>query len=141
MNELCAGLLVYRQADGRFQFLLSHPANNKRDIYAIPKGHLERSESKLVAALRETLEETGVKAKPVAELPSIIYSLKSGNTKTVTFFLAEYISGVDKNGNATKHDDENDVVKFFDVDALPAIFNTQKPVIENAKKFLAKKIE
>ena len=141
MNELCAGLLVYRNVDGKFQFLLSHPANNKRNIYAISKGHLERGETKLKAAVREALEETGVRAKPVVELPSIHYELeRSGNTKTVTFFLAEYISGVDKNGNAIAHDKENDIVKFFDADSLPPMFNTQKPVIDSAIKYLERNV-
>jgi len=140
MNELCAGLLVYRYIDDRLQFLLSHPANNKNQIYAIAKGHLETGETKLKAAIRETLEETGVRAKPIVELPSIHYELKrSKSTKTVTFFLAEYISGVDEDGNAIAHDKENDVVKFFDADNLPSIFNTQKPVIESAIKYLERK--
>lgn len=134
--EYCAGLLVFRILNDKHQFLLVHPSNHTKQIYAIPKGHLNNEEEVLVAAIRETLEETGVKAKPIVQLPKIEYTLRSGNKKQVTIFLAEYISGVDEDGVALKHDWESDDVRFFDIDKLPTVFYTQRQIITDAIKWI-----
>ncbi|MEK6879302.1 MAG: NUDIX domain-containing protein [Nanoarchaeota archaeon] len=134
--EFCAGLLVFRVIDDKQQFLLVHPSRHAKGKYAIPKGHINDGEKTLTAAIRETYEETGVKAEPLHKLPEIEYDLKSGKRKRVTIFLAQYVSGVNDDGVSLKHDFESDDVRFFNIDNLPDIFSTQKPIIANAIKLL-----
>ncbi|HEX3928595.1 MAG TPA: NUDIX domain-containing protein [Gemmatimonadales bacterium] len=57
-REVSAGGIVFRRdADGTPRFLLIKDSYNH---WGFPKGHLEDGESPVVAALRETHEETGL---------------------------------------------------------------------------------
>jgi 8-oxo-dGTP pyrophosphatase MutT (NUDIX family) len=63
-HETSAGGVVYRLEDDRPVFLLI------RDSYGhwgFPKGHLERGERAETAALREVMEETGLRAVSVVD--------------------------------------------------------------------------
>ena len=74
-----AGILLYREADGESEVLLVHPSGwyNKSAPWSIPKGLPEPGESMDEAALRETLEETGVAVEgPLVPLDFVSY--KSG---------------------------------------------------------------
>lgn len=74
-----AGIVLYREVDGELEILLVHPSGwyNKSTPWSIPKGLPEPGESMDEAALRETLEETGVAAEgPLTPLDVVVY--KSG---------------------------------------------------------------
>ena len=74
-----AGILVYREVGGELEILLVHPSGwyNKSAPWSIPKGLPEPGESMDQAALRETLEETGVAVEgPLVPLEFVVY--KSG---------------------------------------------------------------
>jgi predicted NUDIX family NTP pyrophosphohydrolase len=57
-----AGIHIYRVAGSGLEVLLVHPSGwyNKKAPWSLPKGLPEEGESLEQAALRETLEETGV---------------------------------------------------------------------------------
>jgi len=86
-----AGAVVYRKANGDYQFALIH------DIYGywtFLKGHIEKRESKKKAALRETKEEIGLgNTKIVERLGEIEYIAREPEAglvkKKVTYFLVE----------------------------------------------------
>jgi 8-oxo-dGTP diphosphatase len=89
-RESSAGGVVVRVADGRPLFLLI------RDSYGnwgFPKGHLERGERADSAALREVLEETGLRAVTVlAAIETIEWRFRFRGTliqKDCQFFLME----------------------------------------------------
>ena len=59
-----AGILLYRQRDGRLELFLAHPGGpfwQEKDagVWSIPKGLWEPDEEPLAAARREFHEETG----------------------------------------------------------------------------------
>lgn len=67
MPRISAGLLMYRQQDGRLEVLLVHPGGpfwrNKDDgAWSIPKGEVGPGEDLLDAARREFQEELGLAA-------------------------------------------------------------------------------
>lgn len=67
MSKTSAGIVFYRFEKNKLQVLLLHPGGpfwQKKDIgaWSIPKGELEPGEELLKAAIRETEEETGIKA-------------------------------------------------------------------------------
>jgi predicted NUDIX family NTP pyrophosphohydrolase len=65
-----AGTLLYRQAAGGLEVLLVHPSGsyNRRAAWSIPKGEPLPGESMELAARRETVEETGVRARELFSL-------------------------------------------------------------------------
>jgi predicted NUDIX family NTP pyrophosphohydrolase len=67
MQRISAGILFYRFSKNIMQVLLVHPGGPywvKRDAgaWSIPKGEVGADEQLLEAAIRETEEETGLKA-------------------------------------------------------------------------------
>ncbi len=72
MKAQSAGLLLYRQRDGKLEVLLVHPGGpfwQRRDdgVWSIPKGELGENETGMDVARREFQEELGVPA-PAGDL-------------------------------------------------------------------------
>ncbi len=59
-QEYSAGVVVYCYDENGVEFLLLHYQSGHWDF---PKGHIEDNETKEEAALRELMEETGLKAE------------------------------------------------------------------------------
>lgn len=71
MPPRSAGLLLYRRRGGVPEILLVHPGgpfwrNKDAGAWQIPKGLIEKSESALVAAMREAEEELGARLEGLA---------------------------------------------------------------------------
>lgn len=68
MPKISAGILFYRLDSEELEVLLVHPGGPfwaKKDLgtWSIPKGEIEPNEDFLRAAIRETEEETGIRAE------------------------------------------------------------------------------
>ncbi|MFJ8538646.1 NUDIX hydrolase [Streptomyces sp. NPDC093591] len=83
-----AGCVLWRRSpvDGGLEICLIH--RPKYDDWSHPKGKLKRGEAPLDGALREVTEETGHRARPGAELPTLRY-LANGRPKEVRYWAAE----------------------------------------------------
>jgi 8-oxo-dGTP diphosphatase len=68
-----SGVLPWRVRRGHLQFALVH--RSRYDDWSWPKGKLERGEEAAVAAVRETLEETGLEIRLGMPLPPAWYGL------------------------------------------------------------------
>ena len=71
-----AGVVLYREAGADLEILLVHPSGwyNRGASWSIPKGIPELGESMDQAALRDTLEETGVTVQaPLIALDFVTY--------------------------------------------------------------------
>lgn len=88
---LAAGTVCYRRVnvgdENRIMVLLVH-RTKQRDV-SFPKGKLDPGESMPQAAVRETLEETGLTVSLGVNLGTINYVLPSGGEKTVQYWAAE----------------------------------------------------
>ncbi len=88
---LAAGTVCYRRVQDdsgeRIMILLVH-RTKQRDV-SFPKGKLDPGESMPRAAVRETLEETGLSVTLGTNLGVINYSLPDGREKTVQYWAAE----------------------------------------------------
>ncbi len=83
-----AGGLVYRQQEGRALYLIVSSLSHK-DKWVLPKGRIEKNETPEFAAVREVMEETGIKATPVKNATTIMYK-KKGRRITVVYFLMQF---------------------------------------------------
>lgn len=101
------------------EVLLVHPrgASFRKPLFGIPKGLVDDGEDLASAAVRETLEETGVRVVVQMSLGSV---LQRGGRKLVHGFWATVAPGaesaIDDKGKCRGGDDENDVCGFYPVE-------------------------
>lgn len=88
---LAAGTVCFRRVNDatgeRIMVLLVH-RTKQRDV-SFPKGKLDPGESMPQAAVRETLEETGLAITLGSNLGTITYTLPDDREKTVQYWVAE----------------------------------------------------
>jgi len=104
LREFSAGALVLRHMQEKWWIAVIEPGRHgepedRKDVIALPKGNVDAGEKPEQTALREVLEETGLRARPITQLASIKYvyvrKWSDGQKifKIVTFFLMRYQSG------------------------------------------------
>jgi 8-oxo-dGTP pyrophosphatase MutT (NUDIX family) len=104
LREISAGALVLRQVRKKWCIAVIEPGRHgepeeRKNVIALPKGNVDPGEKPEQTAVRELLEETGVRAEPITKLASIryVYARKwAGGEKifkVVTFYLMRYQSG------------------------------------------------
>jgi 8-oxo-dGTP diphosphatase len=79
-----AGGVVWRPVDGSVEVLLVH--RPRYDDWSFPKGKLHPGESHEACALREVIEETGMRCVLGHELPSVAYVDGRGRPKVVRYW-------------------------------------------------------
>ena len=135
------GLLWRRQADGSIKVVLVRPAG--RTTWVIPKGHLEKGETVVEAAMREASEETGLRigaVDPLGEI-SYVYSAreKAGGPLTRIFKRVHFFVMECTGGDPSDHDAEIDEVAWLTLDeALArATYPSEQALIAKARETLA----
>lgn len=104
LREFSAGALVLRYMQKQWWIAVIEPGRHgepedRKDVVALPKGNVDPGEKTEQTALREVLEETGLRAQTVTKLADIryVYSRKWADGakifKIVTFYLMKYQSG------------------------------------------------
>lgn len=87
-----AGCVLARtRKNGKPEYLIVH--RPRYDDWSLPKGKLDKGESFLKGALRETKEETGFGGKKPRPIGSVGYLTKAGNPKVVRWWLADAKKG------------------------------------------------
>ena len=92
-REISAGTVVFRRTSEGPKFLILYHGG---DYWNFAKGHIEKEEKSLEAAIRETKEETGLGAKELRLIPQFRaherFAFRRGSQhifKIVIFYLAE----------------------------------------------------
>lgn len=127
MLEISCGVILYTFKNHKPHYLLI------KDYYGnvgFAKGHIEKGETELMAALRETKEETSI-------IPNILegfkatteYLMPNGNTKRVIYFLGEY------NNQTPKQNEDFEKFEFL---ILPYNKAYKELTFENSKELLFK---
>jgi predicted NUDIX family NTP pyrophosphohydrolase len=130
-RKLAAGCLVRARFGGETRYLVVHPSGryNARSPYSIPKGIIEPGETPEAAAVRETLEETGVACRIVEPLGQIDYQK---SRKTVVGYLAEPLMPP-ASTTVESIDWEIDRAEFLPADeARERLHPDQRPFIDRA---------
>ena len=95
-RELSAGVVLVRRMRGRWWFAAVRPQGKKEGVWALPKGLIDEDESPAETALREGLEESGVRARLVTKLGDVryVYTWEGERVfKIVSFYLARATGG------------------------------------------------
>ena len=92
-REISAGIVVFRRTSEGPKFLILYHGG---DYWNFAKGHIEKEEKSLEAAVRETREETGLGQKDLRVIPQFRaherFAFRRGSQhifKVVIFYLAE----------------------------------------------------
>ena len=154
MDTTCGIYLV----NNKNQILLVHPINAPKFMWSIPKGLMNKGETYLEAALRETFEETNVKLdmespkiKRIMEFELIKYKKTKKQLKAFALIIDDDFS--DETLKCTSTFDnrdkikvpENDLVQWFPLDfqtqakyAHIKLHETQEMILEKVIKKLKK---
>jgi 8-oxo-dGTP diphosphatase len=89
--QAAGGVLCRRDRSGRPEVLIVH--RPKYDDWTLPKGKLEPGETHAAAAVREVLEETGLRVRLGAELPATAYRDRHGRRKRVRYWQMDVVGG------------------------------------------------
>ena len=88
-REKSCGTVLFTVIDGVVNYVLIQNTNNGH--CGFPKGHVEGCETEKETALRETWEETSVRAEICGDFRyKISYRMKNGVHKTVIYFIARF---------------------------------------------------
>lgn len=99
-HDISAGVIVFHRGEAGCRFLLVLSRLTKRPLWEFPKGGVDEGESLQEAAMRELLEETGLRPDDVRMVPGFErreeYRFTTGDNnrktlirKEVTYYLAE----------------------------------------------------
>ena len=117
MIRAAGGVVVRGHHDERRVAIVHRP---RYDDWTFPKGKVLGGESDDEAALREVLEETGIVAEIVSELPSVEYSHRSGTPKSVRYWLMR------ETGGAFEPNDEVDELRWCSPTEAAAVLTYER---------------
>ena len=110
-----AGGIVWREGASGLEIVVVH--RPEYDDWSLPKGKVEAGESDDECARREVEEETGLRCRLGAELPSVRYRDRLGREKVVRYWAMVPVAGQ----LAPHH--EVDEARWLDVESARALLS------------------
>ena len=95
-RELSAGGVAVRRMRGRWWLAAIRPQGKPEGVWALPKGLIDPGEDARATAVRETLEEAGIRGEAVERLGDVRYVYARGGQrifKIVVFYLVRALGG------------------------------------------------
>ena len=137
---LAAGAVTLRRRRGTTEVLLVH--RPKYDDWSFPKGKLEPDEDARTAAVREVLEETGVRIRLGPPLASQAYLVENGTgrLKQVHYWVGRALEDHDVSGYEPNA--EVDDVRWVPVDEAPGVltYAYDKETLDEAQPYAKRSV-
>lgn len=136
--EYSCGAVVFTRIDGVPHYLLVRAKDQPEGCHGFPKGHMESGETERETALREILEETGVRVELLEGFRAVTeYPLPTppDTRKRVVFFLAEY---ADQQVHIQETELAGYVLAPFDEALVLTEFADSKQILTETHAFLTK---
>jgi bis(5'-nucleosidyl)-tetraphosphatase len=119
------GTATVRSGSRGLEVLLVQP-RSWQDKWAFPKGHVDEGESDEDAAVRETLEETGVSVQLLPVILGTFDVRLKHEHKTVVIYVAQPTNPEECEPNP--QDGENHAVRWWPLTALPQPIQSQEGI-------------
>jgi ADP-ribose pyrophosphatase YjhB (NUDIX family) len=130
---ISCGAITWRLKQGLIEILLIKQFHDK-ELWGIPKGHINKEESIDTCAIREVFEETGVLVELGVRLSDCLIRQKVKQKKVISF-LAIPLSHDEPNHNG--YDSEVADAKWFNIKNLPNLVSYQQVLIKEACDLIA----
>ena len=130
-EKSCGAVCIWEEGHRRRVLMVRHIAGGR---WAFPKGHVETGESEPQTALREVLEETGVRVILLPEFRFVTnYSPVKGTMKKVVYFAARACGC-----SATPQPGEIEEARFFDAEEAMSrlTYPADKHLLRRAQQYL-----
>lgn len=135
-RQVSSGGVICQQRKGHCEVALILRLTRKgKEIWCLPKGLMQESESPEETARREVREETGLEGKVKEKLGEIQYMFYSPQEqsriqKTVHFFLMDYLQG-----SVEDHDAEVEEAKWFPIKKAIEVlaYETERNIVKKAE--------
>lgn len=132
LYETSCGAVVFRDIKGEIRYLLIK--NKRSSHWGFPKGHIEKGETKKETAMREVLEETGIRVKLIDGFESISkYKIQNKIEKRVSIFVG---TTSDTSTNIQQEEIEDYIWLTYDRALNLLKFDNDKKIIVSAHNFL-----
>lgn len=132
LYESSCGAVVYRDIKGEIKYLLIK--NKRSSHWGFPKGHIEPGETKKETAMREVLEETGIRIKLLDGFECISkYKIQNKIEKTVSIFVG---TTQDTHTSIQAEEIEDYIWLSYDRALSLLKFDNDKNIITSAHEFL-----
>lgn len=141
IQEFSAGGIVFRKTTGKILWLIRRGKANPKYQgplgWNFPHGGLNAGETMEQAALRETAEEAGIRAKIIAKLPisRFFYTNKERQKvrKFITYFLMEWLEDL-----SVGFGSETEEIKWLEKDAAINLlaYKNEKELLEIAAQLV-----
>ena len=133
MKEKSCGTVLYTVKDNIIYYVLLRTSES--GYCGFPKGHVEGDESEHETALRETWEETSIRAEIVGDFRrEVNYTFGRGRKKTVVYFLARF------SGQTPKHNPGFEVRKHYllplDQACEALTFENTRTILREAEEYI-----
>ena len=122
-----AGGIVFRETNGLEEYLLVS-AKNFPFLWVLPKGHIEKGESEVKAAIREVKEESGMKVQVIDKIGNAEKIRWNFKKQVVAFYLMRLEGMYGENS-------ENRQIKWLPLDkAIKKLYSrSQRKVLNRLK--------
>lgn len=135
INEKSCGAVVFTKDSGCIKYVI---IESKSGLYGFPKGHVEGNETEHETALREVLEETGLRVEIVGDFREesryVFHRRGKAVSKTAVYYLAEYS---DQTPVAQESELDSIALMTYDEAQARLKFDDMKRILSGAHSYLA----